>query len=106
MVELTRTAYLRPMSLMDDALLTSLGVELDARGMWVDPGPIQGGVEPYVVQCADDGNPMLAPDDEMWLESEGMESLPPAMRTPTEAHDRAAETKIRMFRLPTPADAT
>ena len=79
--------------------------ELDPRGMWIDPGPIRGGVAPYVVEnCADEGNPMLTPDDEMWLESEGMESLPPAIPAPGNAID-SADSKVRMFRLPTPAEA-
>ncbi len=79
--------------------------QLDRRGLWIDPGPIKGGVAPYVVgNSADEGNPMLSPDDEMWLESEGMEALPPASPAPTNAYGNT-ESKIRMFRLPNPADA-
>ena len=83
-------------------------MQLDSRGMWIDPGPIRGGEAPFVVvNCeAEEGNPMLSPDDEMWLESEGVEALPQAMPEITPANGADGGTQdIKMFRLPSPKGA-
>ncbi len=53
-------------------------MELDARGIWIDPGPIRGGVPPFAVgTCVTEGDLQLAPGDRLWLEGDDLESLPP-----------------------------
>ena len=80
--------------------------ELDSRGMWIDPGPIKGGVAPYVVDCADEGSPMLAPDRRNVAGIRGNGSASSRHASVRRRHLRERKTKIRMFRLPIPADAS
>lgn len=58
-------------------------MQLDARGMWVDPGPIRGGVAPYVATaCPEDLELQQAPGDQRWPAGEELELLPPAEPAP------------------------
>ena len=54
-------------------------MQLDAHGMWVDPGPIRGGVAPYAATaCPEDLELQQAPGDQRWPAGEELELLPPA----------------------------
>ncbi len=52
-------------------------MQLDEKGLWIDPGPVRGGEPPYVAaHCGGPSNLELAPGDLLWQESE-LEELPP-----------------------------
>ena len=84
-------------------------MELDARGMWIDPGPVRGGVPPYVAaNCLEDEALQLAPGDCLWLDADELEVLPPV--TPTVEAPSARRTDVvptarRLIRLPAAATA-
>jgi hypothetical protein len=83
-------------------------MELDARGVWVDPGPVRGGVAPYVVDsCQVEEALQLAPGDRLWMERDELESLPPVepqLEGPS-ARRPAPERPTRLLRLPSPSVA-
>ncbi|MCP4191623.1 MAG: hypothetical protein GY768_13440 [Planctomycetaceae bacterium] len=80
-------------------------MRLDSLGLWIDPGPIRGGEPPFVIaNCPEDGNPLLSPDDEMWMKES--EEYPAAMPEILPPGGTEAETEpIRIFRLPQPGEA-
>ena len=83
-------------------------MELDARGIWIDPGPIRGGVPPFAVDpCVTEGGLQLAPGDRLWLEGDDLESLPPVepqLNGPSVERDRIPAMP-QLLRLPEPTVA-
>jgi hypothetical protein len=81
-------------------------MELDARGMWIDPGPVRGGEPPYVAtSCPTEGALQLAPGDCLWF-SEEMEMLPPVkpqLEAPSAQRPGESAVAPPLVRLPVPA---
>jgi hypothetical protein len=82
-------------------------MELDAQGIWIDPGPIRGGVPPYAADtCVTEGGLQLAPGDRLWLDGDDLESLPPVeplIYRPSADRGRGPERQL--LRLPEPSAA-
>ena len=73
---------------------------LDQLGLWVDPGPIRGGVPPYAVaSCSSVDNPLLAPDDQQRFEA--AEELPQVEPGVENLEERETQT-LDLFRIPPP----
>lgn len=76
-------------------------MELDARGLWIDPGPVKGGMHPYIVSSCDEGSDLVETINPVWPEYDGVEEVPSGDLLPGEVSPDSDST-IQLFRLPAP----